>query len=203
MSESKPKRVHKPAEQRCVEILAAATTVFAEHGYHSADMQAVADAASVGKGTVYRYFPSKEQLFSAALDDALERLRLSILAGMHSQDDPKDQLREVMRAYLGFFDDNPELIELLSQERIAFPERRVSTYFARAPEGREEIAGPLFKRLAQAYPLRDIPLEELMDVGGDLIHGAVFLQCAPQRTRSLRERADTLFDIFIHGIMKP
>lgn len=202
MSESKPKRVHKPADQRRVEILAAARQIFAEHGYQRADMQAVADAAAVGKGTVYRYFASKEALFSAVLDDCLERLMQVVAEAAVTGDDPLEQLRTLMRAYLLFFDDNPDVIELLAEERIVFPERKESSYFARAPEGREEIGRPLFERLAQAYELHDLPLEELMDVGADLIHGAVFLQCSPQRTRPLAERFDAMFDIFIRGILK-
>ena len=41
-------------------ILDVATRVFAEQGFHNADTQAVADLAGVGKGTVYRYYRSKE-----------------------------------------------------------------------------------------------------------------------------------------------
>ncbi|WP_111642712.1 TetR/AcrR family transcriptional regulator [Marinimicrobium alkaliphilum] len=203
MTELKPKRVHKPADQRRSEILAAACRVFAEQGYQRADMQAVADAAGVGKGTVYRHLASKEELFSAVLDDCLERLMQAIAEGVESREDPIEQLRELMRAYLLFFENNPEVIELLAEERIAFPDRKASSYFARAPEGREEIGLPLFERLAQTCELRDFALEDIMDAGADLIHGAVFLQCSPHRTKPLSERFDTLFEIFMQGILKP
>jgi AcrR family transcriptional regulator len=49
-------------EQRRTQILGAAATVFARKGFHKARMDDVARAAGLGKGTVYWYFASKEEL---------------------------------------------------------------------------------------------------------------------------------------------
>ncbi|RAS69836.1 TetR family transcriptional regulator [Lentzea atacamensis] len=49
-------------EQRRAQILAAAAAVFAGKGFHKARMDDVARAAGLGKGTVYWYFASKEEL---------------------------------------------------------------------------------------------------------------------------------------------
>ena len=54
--------------RRQEEILEAAATLFAECGYSDADTQTLADRLGVGKGTIYRYFPSKQELFLAAVD---------------------------------------------------------------------------------------------------------------------------------------
>ncbi|MFQ5541718.1 MAG: TetR/AcrR family transcriptional regulator, partial [Candidatus Binatia bacterium] len=47
------------------EILQAAMQVFAREGYHRARIEAVAEEAGIGKGTVYEYFKSKTDLFLA------------------------------------------------------------------------------------------------------------------------------------------
>jgi AcrR family transcriptional regulator len=52
-------------------ILSAATDFFARSGYRNTDVQQIADKVQIGKGTVYRYFPSKEALFFAACDRAM------------------------------------------------------------------------------------------------------------------------------------
>ena len=65
------------------QILDAAAEVFAQHGYRNTDVQFVADALQVGKGTVYRYFPSKEALFLAAVDRGMRRLTERFQARVH------------------------------------------------------------------------------------------------------------------------
>ena len=55
-------------------VLEHAIEVFAAQGFRRADVQVIADNAAVGKGTVYRYFGSKEDLFWAATYRVLEHL---------------------------------------------------------------------------------------------------------------------------------
>src|SRR6266576_1817616 len=62
-------------ERRREQILEKATVVFAKHGYPNTDVQFVADPLGISKGTVYRYFPSKERLFLAAVKRGVERLK--------------------------------------------------------------------------------------------------------------------------------
>lgn len=49
--------------------------VFAREGYHRAKMEAVAEEARIGKGTVYEYFKSKTDLFLALHDHMLAELK--------------------------------------------------------------------------------------------------------------------------------
>jgi AcrR family transcriptional regulator len=53
-------------------ILVAARDVFAEQGY-VASMEAIAERAEVGVGTLYRRFPHKAELFEAVVDEATRR----------------------------------------------------------------------------------------------------------------------------------
>ena len=62
-------RVPRRAKKRAP-ILEAASRVFATRVYHLVTMDEVAAAAHVGKGTLYRYFPSKEDLYLAIVDEA-------------------------------------------------------------------------------------------------------------------------------------
>ena len=58
-------------------ILRAAAQLFAEQGYQAATMDAIAERAGIGKGTVYEYFPNKQELFFGVFDDyiaSMERL---------------------------------------------------------------------------------------------------------------------------------
>lgn len=50
-------------EERPQQILDAALSVFSEHGIDAAKLEEIATRAGVSKGTIYLYFPSKEELF--------------------------------------------------------------------------------------------------------------------------------------------
>ena len=51
------------------QILEGANRVFLDQGFDAASMGAIAQAASVSKGTLYVYFKSKEELFGAIIED--------------------------------------------------------------------------------------------------------------------------------------
>src|SRR5947209_2208293 len=107
------KRPRRPADpalwaRRQEEILKAAVSLFAEHGFSDTDTQVLADKLRVGKGTLYRYFPSKEALFLAAVDRVMRKLRACVDASMSGTEDPLDQIARGVRAYLEFFAEHPE-----------------------------------------------------------------------------------------------
>ena len=54
-----------PKIQKKQNIIAAAAQVFSQKGYAAAVMADIAVAAGIGKGTIYEYFDSKEDLFFA------------------------------------------------------------------------------------------------------------------------------------------
>ena len=53
------------------EIIAAALASFAERGYAATKLEDVATAAGISKGTIYLYFPTKEDLFRAVVRQAV------------------------------------------------------------------------------------------------------------------------------------
>ncbi|MEN6392180.1 MAG: helix-turn-helix domain-containing protein, partial [Syntrophomonas sp.] len=53
-------------------IIEAAIKVFSQKGYHNTRMEEIAQAAGIGKGTIYEYFESKLQLFQSMMEDSLQ-----------------------------------------------------------------------------------------------------------------------------------
>src|SRR5437660_9420547 len=92
------------------EILDAAAKLFAKHGYSDADTQLLADELGVGKGTLYRYFPSKRELFLAAADRVMHRLRERIDGCIQGIADPLDRIATALRTYLAFFAEHPDYV---------------------------------------------------------------------------------------------
>jgi len=63
------------SEARQRQILACAKRVFAERGFHAANVSHICEAAKIGRGTLYQYFANKHSVLTAILRDTLERVR--------------------------------------------------------------------------------------------------------------------------------
>lgn len=70
MAQQRPKWRRNPAG-RPQQILKAALEVFGQSGVANATLDEIADRAGVSKGTIYLYFPNKEELFRETLRAAL------------------------------------------------------------------------------------------------------------------------------------
>ncbi|ADC72413.1 transcriptional regulator, TetR family [Thioalkalivibrio sp. K90mix] len=198
---SQARYARKTPDARKTELLAAAVMVFAERGYRSADVQEVADRAGVGKGTVYRYFSGKEDLFCAALTQQVDALEARMCEGRDRHSDPLERLRSGIRAAFAFFDEHPETVDLFIQERAEFRDRGTPLYFARSMSRRHEWA-PEFEALMVSGRMRKLPVEALMDGLGDLVYGAVMSSEASAGRPCLVDRFDQLFDIYLHGALE-
>lgn len=189
-------------ERRREEILATATGVFARLGYQSADVQFVADALKVSKGTVYRYFPTKEQLFLEAVRRGVRRLSETMDEVMATVPDPVDQLAESTARYLRFFEANPDLVELFMQERAEFREKRKPVYFEDGCSSECPWRETIEKLIADGR-FRDVPAERVMNVAGDLLYGTMFTNHIAGRSRSVEEQAEDINDVLFNGFLSP
>lgn len=199
------RRPGRPVDQalqarRRDEILAAATRLFAERGYSNTDTQQIADALDVSKGTVFRYFPTKRELFLAATDRAMREAGEYVRARRELYEDPLDQMRHGIRAYLEFFAVRPAIVELLMQERALFKDRKKPTFFeyreANIPRWHET-----FRKLIADGRVRDVPVERITDVLSDLTYGTMFTNYFVGGRRPLAVQVEDILDIAFHGIL--
>src|SRR5450755_1032581 len=85
------RRARRAAETR-ERIYQAALGLFAERGFAAITVEDITDAADVGKGTFFNYFPSKEHVLIAFSDMQLSKLQESV-----------DQMREGREPMREFF----------------------------------------------------------------------------------------------------
>jgi AcrR family transcriptional regulator len=191
---------HDTVRCRHDDILRCALNHFAMHGFQEADLDSVAADLSCAKGTLYNYFPTKRALFKAAADlvmrELLERTQI------HPQDDVLDGLERAVRAYLKFFDEHPEYVELLIQERAQMRGSGPSTYFAYrdANAARWKAA---FRKLIKEGRLRPMPVARPFEIIGDLVYGTIFTNVMSGRKKSLSAQAKDVLDVLFHGLLTP
>lgn len=187
-------------ERRRREILEVATRKFAQYGYAATDVQFVADELNVGKGTIYRYFPSKEELFLAAVDQGMQQLKIAVDLAAGRAETAIERVEMGVKAYLEYFDKHPDVIELVIQERSNFRDRKQPTYFVH----RDANVGPwndLFQKMIDEGVIRDAPVERITEVISDLLYGTIFTNHFAGRKKSLASQCEDVLDILFYGLL--
>ena len=120
-----PRRWSRRKEARPAELLSAALGLFVERGYAATRLDDVAKRAGVSKGTVYLYFPGKEDLFKAVVREALVPLleRGEKMVADH-RGSAIDLIRELVRGWWEGFGLTPHagIPKLMVSECRNFPE---------------------------------------------------------------------------------
>lgn len=89
-----PKIIDKVEKKQ--EILKAAIRIFAQNGVVQTKMTDIAEAAGIGKGTIYEYFRSKEDIFAEAYNHIFLNTEHRIAEVLESPIQPEEKLRNFM-----------------------------------------------------------------------------------------------------------
>jgi AcrR family transcriptional regulator len=117
-------------ERRRRKILDAAAQLFAEAPYAAVQVEEIARRAGIGKPTLYRYFPSKESLYTEVFDAALARLESELADAAASTRPPRDQLAEML-VFLAAAFEQTRTLRVLDEEKPGHADRWRSLYRAR------------------------------------------------------------------------
>lgn len=85
---------------RVKRVLDAAAGQFIEHGFARASVDAIAKLSGVSKVTIYSYFPTKEELFAAAVGSSTDEVFASLPPGALDPDNPEAALAMIGESFL-------------------------------------------------------------------------------------------------------
>lgn len=91
-------------------LLATARQLFDEHGVSAITMSQIAQAAGVGKGTLYRHFADKAALCHALLDENMHAFQERVLARLMQRGDPRLDLRWFLEEAMSYSLTHAELL---------------------------------------------------------------------------------------------
>jgi len=106
------KRERTKAENRRA-ILDAAQEVFTEMGYGAASIRDIVRRTELAAGTFYNYFPDKQSVFQAVLEEHTTELRRRLRAARARARDLETVVREGFEAYFSFIVEDRPLFEML------------------------------------------------------------------------------------------
>lgn len=158
----KPRRSRRK-DARPAEIISAALALFAERGFGATQLEDVAREAGISKGTVYLYFPTKEDLFRAVVRQELLPDLARIEAVATGADEPAAAvLRRMAEHLLTVIDTRLSGIpKLVICESGNFPE--IARFYAEEviARGMAMFAGVLRRGVARGE-FREVPAAQAM-----------------------------------------
>lgn len=156
------------AEFRRAEILTAAQKVFGSKGYDATRMEEIAKAARLAKGTLYRYFRSKDAVYAATVQEALDKLAEVTDAHVSQAPDFAGKLAAFISVRIAFWQEHQQLY------RIILSINRQSAQRKRSIAWQREIALNLEALFRQAARDGVIPEQDFLDAAWtavDMIRG--------------------------------
>ncbi len=106
-----PRPTRSDAVKNRVLLLETAQRLFEQNGVDAVTMSEVAEAAGVGKGTLYRHFPNgKVELCRELIDQDQRDLQNRALARLRTGGDPLDHLEWFLREVVAFLDRNEAIV---------------------------------------------------------------------------------------------
>lgn len=191
---------------RKASILKAATTLFLKHGYGETSVNTIVARSGGSKATFYSYFPTKDVLLRAVVDDIVS-----------NRDEPELQASEDIRAALSsyaehrlrivFSRQHQALLGLIIAERERFPDIALM-YFERGPGRSHDL---LVEYMRQLQALGQLDIESAEESAeffiGMLLHqwyiSQLFLHTSPPTHEAMRQRADHVVGRFLEAFRKP
>ena len=180
-----------PADERRATILAAARPLVLEHG-RATTTKLIAEAAGVAEGTIFRVFPTKDELFDAVVDQEFDPEPFLAAIGRIDLDQPLEE-RLV------------EAIALLQRRFVRIFRLMIALGVRRPPE---RLGAPeLRKRLAEEGLVRlVIPDADRFRVPPDeVVHMLRLLTFSGSHPHISSERmlsAEQIVDVVLHGTLR-
>jgi TetR/AcrR family fatty acid metabolism transcriptional regulator len=137
------------------QILDAATTVFAEKGFHRATIKDIARAAGIADGTIYTYFSSKTEVLLGILNRLNESTEREMQFALGSEQDVRAFFKAYVRQRISLIWPNAEVFRAVLPEMLVNAELRDLYY--------QQVLVPTF-RVAEHYFLAQMEEGQLRKV---------------------------------------
>lgn len=212
-------RREREKQMRRQEMLQAAKAVFAEKGYTHATLEEIAQRAEFGKGTLYNYFGSKEDILFAIFDELYDDICQHIETSFSVEETETRSIRDIFRDFFestfSFFLERNEVYLLMMKvaHRMLFSEDpEKAQYFQRQGRRLVDALNKHFEAAIASGKLRNLPSRSVThlvigNVNGFLMHLSLKdlkeqnEPCRPSAAISPKEAANFLTTVLFDGLL--
>jgi TetR/AcrR family transcriptional repressor of mexJK operon len=182
-------------------IVRAARREFLEHGVAATALRAIGRRAHTSIGMIYYYFPTKEDLFLAVIEEPYARLVTTMGEILGRPEPVRERVRALFRRIGAVTPEEAETFRLALGEAIKSPKLRAKV-FARAWRGHLPIVFAALEEGKQAGVLRSGPPTPLLGIitAAVGILPQIAARAAPLGIAANDALADQLTDLLFEGI---
>lgn len=150
-------------------ILESAAALFARRPYHEVLMDNVADKVGIAKGTIYRYYETKEELFAAVALYYFDHMNAEIAIASKGEEPPLDRLRNTLLCVTNLLERHKNFFQVMQQHESELWTRKKTDFAKRRTNFRGIFAALITE--AQSRGEVDCPFDPA--VAGDMLMGMV------------------------------
>jgi AcrR family transcriptional regulator len=196
--ESADRRTRRSAETR-ERLFNAAMRIFAEKGFSEATVEDITNAADVGKGTFFNYFPSKEHILIAFSDMQMGKLERFVEIARHWKEPMRAFFRAMSQQMTSEPAKKPDVMRALLQANLSSVSVR-ELMRERNSRGERLLAEIVQIGQERGEFRRDVSALEMARVFRQMTFGTVLLWSV-YGDDSLAERLDRAIDILWTGFI--
>ena len=122
-------------------IFNVAARLFLNQGYHETSMRQVAEAARMGKSTLYDYFRNKEELLLYFVEQEMDTTHQDAVRIASMNIPVEEKLRRILRSLWAYLEENKEMTVLIVRESSRLGEKATQRIDARRENYRKILEG--------------------------------------------------------------
>ena len=182
-------------------IFRAAMELFGQRGFFNTTVEDITEAADVGKGTFFNYFPSKEQVFGVLYEIQLARVSQAQVAARQGTLSLRDLLRHFVHQIAEEPGKNPQLARGLIATVVSSDAVR-KMHLQTMRRGRQILGEVLRLGQKRGEVRSDLTPEGMVRALQEALIGTVLLWSL-NPPANLEKRLDAIFEIYWSGISLP
>ncbi|MDD5241818.1 MAG: TetR/AcrR family transcriptional regulator [Sulfuricella sp.] len=197
----KPPKRRLSSEERQEEIIRVAMDLAAKNGVESVTTQDMADAMGLTQGAIFRHFPTKDDIWLAAISWVRHSLMSVVGTAAARSTNPLDALERMFHAHVSFIARHPAIPRMVFSDHLLRRDTRLKQLIQEIVTGYESKISDLLaqaKETGLARPDLDEASAATLFIG--MIQGLVLQSNIFDGRRSLTAEAKKVFPVYLNGI---
>jgi AcrR family transcriptional regulator len=183
------------------DILDAAFTLFMENGPEGVTNEMIAEVSEIGKGTIYKHFKSKSDIYAVLLIEHVEELHDFIKENLDFTASTIEKIREFTKLHISFFNDNPGAHKICCEFRRFLADESLDPAVARRYQDmyrrKNLMLEKLFDEALQQGLVVDLPASDLTALVSGMLLGVM-----NEMSHEFISDQETLSEALVESIMK-